>query len=360
MQYVQRAAFVAASALAATVMAESQYVISISIDGMGSSYTQSLFNTNSLPNLKRIVTEGASTLNARTDANYAITLPNHTDMVTGRGVSGDTGHNWTNNVDPAPGATLETNKGSYVASMFDVAHDNGLSTAMWSGKTKFSLFDTSYNVTNGAADVTGLNNGKDKIDYASIGNATPASSLTSNFVSYMSSTPARLSFVHFQDPDAAGHASGWGSTGFNNAMIAVDTQIGNILNLVETNPTLVGKTTIVVTADHGGHSGTHGDMSNPLDYTIPFMVWGKGATPGDLYAMNTGARLDPGTANVSFAASGQPIRNGELGNLSLDLLGLGAIPGSTINAAQNLAVPEPTSIAAISLAGIALLRRRRA
>ena len=148
----------------ASAKAGPQYVICISVDGLGSSYLQSLIDANEAPNFRRFQTEGAGTNNARDDCDFTVTLPNHVTMITGRGVLGPTGHGWTDNGDPAGCASLHSNKGSYVASVFDVAHDNGLRTGLYVTKTKLSLFDTSYNATNGAIDTTGADNGRDKID----------------------------------------------------------------------------------------------------------------------------------------------------------------------------------------------------
>lgn len=346
------------------------YLINISVDGLGSSYLQALVNANQVPNFKRFQTEGAWTYNARDDYYSTETLPNHTTMVTARGVQ-DTGsilgHRWTANSDPALGQTIHNNfgVGAYVAGVFDVAHDNGLRTAMYASKSKFSLFDTSYNATYGAPDVTGLDNGRDKIDvYYNNSNTT---TMTTSFIAAMNSNPYQYSFLHYVDPDAAGHGSGWGSTAYNNSLIAVNGFLGQIFNLVETNATLKDKTMIVLTADHGGTGGGHGDPSVALNYTIPFFVWGPGVLEDtDLYSLNPTSRLDPGTGRPLYSAAVQPIRNGDMGNLSLDLLGLPPIPGSTLNFNQSLVVPEPAgmtllaSLAAVGLVGVWLRRKKAA
>lgn len=339
------------SITAATTAAKAppaQYVILISVDGMGSEYVKALLKpglTNELTTFKRIQAEGSGTLNARDDANYAITLPNHTTMVTGRGVVGPSGHNWTTNTDPAPGVTIASNKGSYVASVFDVAHDHGLRTGIWSGKSKFSLFHLSYGATSGAADLSGPDHGRDKIDYDKILASAKAADLTADFTRRMAAKPFNFAFFHYQDPDATGHALGWSAdpaSPYAATLKAVDTQIGNILDMVRNSPTLNGKTAVILTSDHGGHAKTHGDTKNPLDYTIPFYVWGAGVAAGaDLYALNPASRSAPAAAANPPYTGPQPLRNGEAANLALSLLGMGPVPGSTIDSAQDLKVGKP-------------------
>ncbi len=347
---------VAVMASAAPASGQIEYVIHISVDGLRPDAV-TVQGAAALPNLYRMRTQGAFTDNARTDVNFTVTLPNHVDQMTGRGVYGPSGfsHNWSAN--SWGGQTLASNKGSYVAGVYDVAHDNGMRTGHYASKSKFGLFDVSWNATNGAPDVTGPDNGRDKIDVYL--NTSNTANLTNSWVADMAAAPQQYSFVHYTDPDTVGHGSGWMSTNYLNSVKKVDGHLGQMFDLIDTNPTFAGKTAIVLTSDHGGHGRGHGSII-PDDYTIPFYVWGPGVTAGgDLYAMNGGTRLDPGVDCPSWSATIQPVRNGDAPNLALDLLGLGAIPGSGTNFGQDLAVPEPASVALLGLGALALIRRRR-
>jgi len=337
-------------------------VILVSVDGLRADILANLMADDTVgdfANFQRLVDEGATTFNARTDYTHTLTIPNHTCMLTSRPVSQPAGqpntvhHGYTANTDPQPGDTLH-NSGNpnvdYVASAFDVAHDYGLSTALFASKSKFILFDQSYDTLAGAPDQVAPDHGPDKIDtytYLRTGSPSNASNLHSALIVHLAATPSRFTFVHYRDPDSAGHASGWGSAVWNDAVRSIDDYLGDILNLVATSEMYQGRTTVIVTADHGGSGTGHYDPANPQINTIPFMVWGAQVTPGaDLYSLNAANRLDPGTGWPDYNALDQPIRNGDSGNLALALLGLPAIAGSTINSRQDLAVSQPLAFVA--------------
>jgi predicted AlkP superfamily pyrophosphatase or phosphodiesterase len=332
-------------ALIATAAAggPAQYVIHISVDGLAPRYLQALIDKDEAPNFKRLQSEGAWTNNARTDFNFTITLPNHTCMITGRPVMDKAanptailGHQWMINSDPGV-RTLHSNRHDYVASVFDVAHDNGLRTSLFASKSKFSVYDQSYDARNGAPDKTGEDNGRDKIDlYVGTGPAE----MTDRFIAEMKANPFQYSFIHFRDPDSAGHAKKWGSPAYNDAVKSVDGYLGKLFALVDSDERLKGKTAIILSADHGGTGLGHAFPNNPLNFTIPFYVWGAGVHHAeDLYSLNRSSRVDPQSGNPDYIERGrQPIRNGDGGNLALELLGLGPIPDSSINAAQDLNV----------------------
>lgn len=321
-----------------------KYVIHISVDGLAPRYLQALIDEGQAPNFKRLQSEGVWTHNARTDHDFTVTLPNHTSMLTGRPVrdkeaspSAILGHRWMVNSETKT-RTLHTNRHDYVPSAFDVAHDHGLRTGLFPSKSKFIIYDRSYGERHGAPDKVGADNGRDKIDvYEKVGAAIP---LNDRFIAEMKADPFHYSFVHYRDPDSAGHGKGWGSPEYNDAIRRVDKCLGQLFEMITGDERFAGRTAIVLSADHGGTRRNHGIFSDPLNYVIPFYVWGAGVEkPGDLYALNESSRVDPKADRCDFVERDrQPIRNGDGGNLALDLLGLGPIPDSAINAAQDLKV----------------------
>jgi hypothetical protein len=337
---------------------KAQYAIVISVDGLGGTYLKKIFDGTAtggsylIPNFRRLKNEGASTLAAHCDNNNWETLPNHTSIVTARPRDGTAGHGWTGNGDPAVGQTIHSVKGSYVAGVFDVTHDNGLRTGMYANKTKFSLFDTygsytgggSYNATYGALDITGVDNGRDKVDNTYV-NTTLGGIIVDTFINQQkSASPNQYGFLHINEPDAYGHSSGWGTATWNSQVVVVDTMLGKIFKLIEQDvPAMKGNTVIILTADHGNQD----NPSTGADrYQVPFFVWGPGVAAGaDLYVLNASARKVASIYPMTTYTGLQPVRNAEVNNLALQLLGLGPIPGSMFDFAQDLVVvaPPPTA-----------------
>jgi predicted AlkP superfamily pyrophosphatase or phosphodiesterase len=326
-----------------------EHVIHISVDGLNAALMQELIDSGKAPNLKRFQDEGVWTTNARTDYSQTNTLPNHTCMFTGRPVAQPDGmpntshHGFSENKAPKRGGTLH-NQGNpnlkYIASVFDVVHDAGLSTGLYAAKDKFELYDKSYDENNGAEH----QHGRDKIDVFFTADDGPpqfSKSVNERFLADMAQRHFNYVFLHYRDPDTTGHALSWGSGGWFHAVRSADAYLGEVFRLVENHPKLAGRTAIILNTDHGGVGFSHSDPTKVEDYTIPIMVWGPGVGRGDLYAINRDSRTNPLSERVDYTAKKQPIRNGDTGNLALSLLGLGPIPGSLINAKQDLRVAMP-------------------
>jgi hypothetical protein len=255
-------------------------------------------------------------------------------------VAGVVFHGYTSNNLPRRGVTLHNfarGPKLYIASAFDVVHDAGKSTAMYASKDKFIIYDQSYDETAGGEH----QRGRDKIDvYHFSDEPAPVycALMNEKFLAEMAARRFNYAFIHYRDTDTVGHADGWGSGPYRQAIRHVDGYLAAVLRLVETDPALAGKTAIILSTDHGGFELNHQDAALAENYTIPFFVWGAGVKAGDLYAFNTDTRQNPGDGRPDYNAPLQPIRNGDGGNLALSLLGLGHIPSSLINAKQDLRV----------------------
>ena len=318
------------------------HVIQISLDGLGAHWLEPLLTDSGaaeLPNFQRLVAEGTSSTNARTDYTHTNTLPNHASMVTSRPVLPPRGkpstvnHNWTGNTDPPTGATLHSNQPEvdYLASVFDVVHDRGGNTALFSGKSKFSLFDVSYDAQHGAVDLdpTSGDNGRDKIDVYYMHN--DGRQLVDRFTQELAQSQFTFSFLHLADLDAVGHQSGWGSEAWNAAVEQVDAYLGKVLKTVETSGALKGSTAILLTSDHGGSGKGHDNPGQLTNYQIPFFLWGPQVPAGaDLYDVFSAVVVDPQQGRPDYNALSPPVRNGDSGNVALGLLGYPPIPDSML------------------------------
>ncbi len=296
-----------------------RHVLAISVDALNPTALLRLGRERT-PALHRLLDEGAFTLNARTQVESTDTLPNHTSMVTGRRVlatRGGHGVTWNSH---RPRTTVQGAAGHAVASVFTVAHEAG-STAMFAAKRKFSIFERSWDA---GIDRAVIREGDD----LSLMKAARADLVQAG---------RDFTFLHFAHPDVVGHAHGFMSPAYLTAVERIDTLVGKLLRAIETNPALA-ETVVILTADHGGAADhtRHDEVASYANYRVPFVVWGSGIGHGDLYAMNP-AYADPGRRRAPYSGR-QPVRNGDLANLALDLLGLGPVPDSKYDVRQRLSV----------------------
>ncbi len=294
-------------------------VLAVSIDGLRSSVIPQLGRAGT-PTLHRLMARGASTLNARTEREMTVTLPNHTGMVTGRRITASQGgHGVTWNDDRRRPLTVQRAAGHDVSSVFRVVHNASRSTALFASKTKFSLFERSWGGS--------INTVRIRSDNAALTRMTRRDLLRHS---------RGFTFLHLSAPDNAGHAHGWKSRAYLNAVRATDRRLGQIVRTINGHPRLRDHLVLLVTADHGGTGKDHSNATRLVNYRIPFIVWGRTVARGaDLYGLNPDY-ANPGDQRTSYADSQQPVRNGAVANLALDLLGLGAVRGSEHDRAQDL------------------------
>lgn len=333
-------------ALALAVARGDGRVIVISVDGLRPDAVTTL-GPELAPNFHRLRREGAFTDNARTDYHYTTTLPNHTCMITSRPVLGPCGHGLIVNFG---GLATNLHAQGYKASMFDVAHDHGLSTALFAGKSKFLSFQGSYAETTGAPDLTGEDNGRNKLDFVLVDGLEET--LVTTLAENLPEKRWDLVMLHFRTPDSGGHGYDWNldpGSEYLATIVRVDGYLGRIFAMLDAQVETLGKVHLILTTDHGGTRGTrtHVYPEVPTNYTIPFYVSGPGVKAGgDLYELNP-ELVDPGTLRPELNSPTRPVRNSMVGNLALQLLGLPAIPGSCVNLSQQFRIDDPLDFSAL-------------
>jgi len=215
-----------------------------------------------MPNLLSLMQNSAYSLNAQT-VYPSVTLISHSSMLTGLCPSKH-GVDW-NDYRPERGYAVGTD-------LFDIAHAAGLQTVMYVGKEKLRQITEPSSI--------------DQFVYINDRDSVIVDRLVEDFPQDFG-----LLFIHFPTPDGMGHSYGWFSSQYLSVLFRADEAIGRLLADLETR-NLRSETSIIITADHGGHDTTHGS-SMPEDMTIPWIASGPGIQPKQLtttvYTMDTAA-----------------------------------------------------------------------
>ena len=312
------------------------HVLVVSVDGL----RPQVLDEAATPNLHRMMSDGASTLNARTDYSSVNRLSNAVGMLTGlRTYPGNGGHGigWRGR----PQGTIAAAAGHYVPGMFDMAHDLGLGTAVLTDFSPMTVVRDSWNARNGAADAwTPPNDGRNKLSRFVL--ASDDGGVFRNARNVLANNEPAVTYVQLSNAAESGAKYGWNSTRYFKAVNRADGRIGSLVSLTRNDPGLAGHTAVIVTSERGGSAAKKGLSKRPAWYRVPLFVVGPGVSAGsDLYALNP-QFADPGGSRPSYSDSVvQPIRTSYVANLVTRLLGEPALPGSDQDPTQSLTVAAP-------------------
>jgi predicted AlkP superfamily pyrophosphatase or phosphodiesterase len=235
-------------AVAATAKdpARATRVLIISEDGLRPDVLASM----RLPWHEALYKSGAYSWKART-IRTASTLPSHAAMLSGVDVN-QHGLSW-NNWRPRRGFIR-------VPTIFGEAEEHGMKTAMFVGKFKLRHI--------AAPGTVGL---FDRPGYL-------CKKVSEEAAEYLVQNKTPLAFVHFSDPDEAGHSAGWDSPKYHDALAATDRCLGTIMEALD-KAGMTDQTLIIISADHGGHNHTHSGALL-VDREIPWIAHGPGVRAG--------------------------------------------------------------------------------
>lgn len=177
-----------------------------------------------------------------------------------------------------------------VPTLFSIAHDHGLSTAMLVAKPKLQ-----HIARPGSLDLFERP-------------AFPCEVIAARGVRLLTETPPIVTFMHFSNPDDAGHGHGWRTPAYQAAVAASDACLATVLAAIDALD-LASSTYVFVTADHGGFERAHSGKDDRVR-VIPWMVRGPGVMPGSEVEAEV-STMD--TAATAMAVLGLPMPDGMVG-----------------------------------------------
>jgi predicted AlkP superfamily pyrophosphatase or phosphodiesterase len=193
----------------------------------------------------------------------SVTLVSHSSMLVGV-CPAKHGVNWNDYI-PDLGYAIGTD-------LFDIAHAAGLRTYMYAGKEKLRQVTEPSSL--------------DQFVFVNDRDLVLMERLIAEFPQDFG-----ILFIHLALTDGMGHVYGWLSPEQLSVIRRADEALGLLLTALDAR-NLRSETLLIITADHGGHSTTHGS-SLPEDMTIPWIASGAGIQPKALtspvHTMDTAA-----------------------------------------------------------------------
>jgi predicted AlkP superfamily pyrophosphatase or phosphodiesterase len=233
-----------------------EHVVIIGVDGLSPDGVRKA----KVPNLDRLMKEGAYTLHAR-GVMPTVSSPNWASMIMGAGPEqhGITSNEW----DPKTAGITPTAVGSggIFPTIFGLLRQQRPSARIgciydWDGFAK--LFEHQ------AVDLFDDADGPVKT--------------TEHAVAFLKREKPQLLFVHLDHVDGAGHDHGHGTPEYYKAVEEADRLIGLILDALK-DAGIDRSTAVLVTSDHGGVGKKHGG-STMAEIEIPWIIRGPGVAAG--------------------------------------------------------------------------------
>jgi arylsulfatase A-like enzyme len=268
-------------------------VIIISIDGL----RPDAIDAAGAATLQGLIRRGASCPKAET-IRPSITLPSHTAMLTGLDYERhDVGWN-----SYRPGYIIHP-------TVFSVVHQLGMKSAMFFSKEKFHFLANPNCVDwiHGPPVPGTVPSSEEAERQLPKDRSTAAEGIGRAFAGAWPREKWPLTFVHFREPDEAGHRYVWMGPEYLEGVRAVDKALAEILATIEKNGGFE-RTALIVTADHGGIGSGHYRWLNrdkTENVTIPWICVGPGVPPG-LKIDRIIRTFDTAPTALSFIGIGAP------------------------------------------------------
>lgn len=227
-----------------------QHVILIGSDGLGAY----CFKNAKIPAMKHLMENGAWSLKARSVLPSSSAV-NWASMLMGSGPELHGFTEWGSKVPELPSRVLGESSGLY-PSIFSLIEKQ-------LPERKTGVFYTWGGI--------GYLFEKDMVEQNYNGESDPDTA--EKAINFIVEEKPVFTFIHFSQPDGAGHNIGHDTPAYYDAVNGTDKLIGEVVSALVQND-MLEETVIIVSSDHGGVGKGHGGKSL-LEVEIPWIIYGK-------------------------------------------------------------------------------------